>query len=53
MNKSSLTFFNQDGGEIGTLGNEKDIGLEVGNFTNQVTPYWYWEHGLEATFLLP
>ena len=24
MKKSSLTFFNQDGVEVGTLGNEKD-----------------------------
>jgi len=23
-----------------------------GYFTSQVTPYWYWEYGLEATFLL-
>jgi len=24
MKKSSVTFFNQDGGEVGTFGNEKD-----------------------------
>ena len=23
-----------------------------GYFMSQVTPYWYWDYGLEATFLL-
>jgi len=50
MNKPSLTFFNEDGGEVGTLGNEKDKeGKHLGG--ERIRPMSIWP-SLSFSFLL-
>ena len=50
MNKSSLTFFNQDGGEVRTFGNEKDKeGKHLG--CESIRPMSTWP-SLSFSFLL-
>jgi len=50
MNKSSLTIFNQDGGEVRTFGNEKyKEGKHLG--CGRITPMSIWP-SLSFSFLL-